>query len=30
MESPKERLNIVDVNRELSKIKKAFSTGEIN
>jgi serine/threonine protein kinase len=30
MESPKERLNIVDVNRDLSKIKKAFSTGEIN
>ncbi|KAK2373511.1 putative LRR receptor serine/threonine-protein kinase [Trifolium repens] len=30
MESPKERMNIVDVTRELSKIKKAFLTGEIN
>ncbi|KAK2427344.1 putative LRR receptor serine/threonine-protein kinase [Trifolium repens] len=27
MESPKERMNIVDVTRELSKIKKAFLTG---
>ena len=30
MESPKERMNIVDVTGELSKIKKAFFTGEIN
>ncbi|KAK2373468.1 putative LRR receptor serine/threonine-protein kinase [Trifolium repens] len=30
MESPKERMNIADVTRELSKIKKFFLTGEIN
>jgi serine/threonine protein kinase len=30
MESPKERMNIVDVTRELIIIKKAFLTGEIN
>ncbi|KAK2427379.1 putative LRR receptor serine/threonine-protein kinase [Trifolium repens] len=30
MESPKERMNIVDVTRELSIIKKAFLSGEIN
>jgi hypothetical protein len=30
MESPKERMNIADVTGELSKIKKAFLTGEIN
>ncbi|CAJ2646891.1 unnamed protein product [Trifolium pratense] len=30
MESPKERMNIVDVNRELIIIKKAFLAGEIN
>ncbi|PNX71362.1 kinase-like protein [Trifolium pratense] len=30
IESPKERMNIADVTRELSKIKKAFLTGEIN
>ncbi|GAU15752.1 hypothetical protein TSUD_235680 [Trifolium subterraneum] len=29
-ESPKERMNIADVTGELSKIKKAFLTGEIN
>jgi len=30
MESPKERMNIVDVTRELNTIHKAFLTGEIN
>ncbi|WJX61432.1 non-specific serine/threonine protein kinase [Trifolium repens] len=30
MESPKKRMNIVDVTRELIIIKKAFLTGEIN
>jgi hypothetical protein len=30
MESPKERMNIVEVNRELIIIKKAFLAGEIN
>jgi uncharacterized protein (UPF0216 family) len=30
MESPKERMNIADVTRELSKIKKVFPFGEIN
>jgi serine/threonine protein kinase len=30
MESPKERMNIVDVTRELIIIKKAFLAGEIN
>ncbi|CAJ2646881.1 unnamed protein product [Trifolium pratense] len=30
MESPKDRMNIADVTRELSIIKKAFLSGEIN
>jgi len=30
MESPNERMNIVDVTRELNTIHKAFLTGEIN
>ncbi|KAK2373499.1 putative LRR receptor serine/threonine-protein kinase [Trifolium repens] len=30
IESPKERMNIADVTGDLSKIKKAFLTGEIN
>jgi len=30
LESPKERMNIVDVTRELSKIQKVFLVGEIN
>jgi hypothetical protein len=30
IESPKKRMNIVDVNRELIIIKKAFLAGEIN
>jgi serine/threonine protein kinase len=30
MESPKERMNIADVTRELSITKKAFLSGEIN
>ncbi|GAU15799.1 hypothetical protein TSUD_236150 [Trifolium subterraneum] len=30
MESPKERMNIVDVTRELNIIRKTFLTGEIN
>ncbi|PNX89289.1 kinase-like protein, partial [Trifolium pratense] len=30
MESPKERMNIADVTRELSIIRKTFLTGEIN
>jgi uncharacterized protein (UPF0216 family) len=30
MESPKERMNIAAVTRELSIIKKAFLSGEIN
>jgi serine/threonine protein kinase len=30
MESPKERMNIFDVIRELDKIKKAFLAGEID
>ncbi|KAK2373558.1 putative LRR receptor serine/threonine-protein kinase [Trifolium repens] len=30
VESPKDRMNIVDVTRELSLIKKAFLTGEID
>nr|WIL59879.1 nodulation protein [Melilotus officinalis] len=30
MESPKERMNIVDVTRALSTIRKAFLAGEIN
>ncbi|WJX56084.1 non-specific serine/threonine protein kinase [Trifolium repens] len=30
MESPKDRMNIVDVTRELSMIKKAFLAGEID
>jgi hypothetical protein len=30
MESPKERMNIADVTKELSIIKKTFLSGEIN
>lgn len=30
VESPKERMNMVDVTRELSKIRKAFLAGKIN
>jgi len=30
MESPKERMNIMDVNQELNTIRKAFLAGEIN
>jgi hypothetical protein len=30
VESPKDRMNIVDVTRELSLIKKAFLAGEID
>jgi serine/threonine protein kinase len=30
MESPKERMNIVDVTRELNIIRKTFLAGEIN
>ncbi|KAH1253686.1 putative LRR receptor-like serine/threonine-protein kinase [Glycine max] len=30
VESPKERMNVVDVTRELRKIRKAFLTGKIN
>ncbi|PNX55858.1 kinase-like protein, partial [Trifolium pratense] len=30
MESPKERMNIVDVSRELNIIRKTFLAGEIN
>jgi len=29
-ESPKERISMVDVTRELSKIKRAFLSGKIN
>ena len=30
VKSPKERINMVDVTRELSKIRKAFLPGKIN